>query len=189
MSTPHPATSLPYRQLVYRSLASPTLTGGDIAQILYSSRTLNATRGISGLLLHGTGEFMQVLEGPPEAVGALYATIAQDPRHSQAKVLLDVRVRDRLFECWLMGFRDLADYYTNATSEGWLDCVQDDEGHVVDCDFLEGVVVEDSGCVKLLAAFVAERREKNPAPTTATEPSPHASNNESWPRPSLNSGI
>lgn len=52
-------------------------------QLLEAARCFNVERRISGLLLYSAGRFVQVLEGPEDAVQNLYATIQQDARHTQ----------------------------------------------------------------------------------------------------------
>ena len=51
------------RQLLYVSDTAPSLPDGTLDAILTASRTHNAPAGITGLLLHIEGGFLQVLEG------------------------------------------------------------------------------------------------------------------------------
>nr|WP_255526443.1 BLUF domain-containing protein [Clavibacter sp. VKM Ac-2872] len=52
---------------------------------------------------------MQVLEGPHDAVEAVYATIEADPRHTDVRLLLDEEIPARQFPQWSMGFRTVDD--------------------------------------------------------------------------------
>ena len=90
-------------QLVYVSSASRGFREEDLADILRASRRNNPAAGVTGALLHADGNFMQVLEGPPEAVEAVYARVEQDPRHSGVLVLLRHLVDRRSFGDWAMG--------------------------------------------------------------------------------------
>lgn len=76
----------------------------DFASLLLRARAKNARLGVSGLLLHDSGSFLQVLEGDAEVLNALFATIAVDKRHSRVVQLLNRRVDQRRFADWKMGF-------------------------------------------------------------------------------------
>ena len=114
--------------LLYRSVASEGLSVGDVLDIFSDSRQRNASRDVTGLLLY-TGvspgppalapldapsgrvdRFLQWLEGPEEAVRALYDRILQDPRHHSCEMLAEGTLAeltgrdDRLFPTWSMRF-------------------------------------------------------------------------------------
>jgi hypothetical protein len=57
------------------------------------------------MLVYNEGCFIQVLEGPVEAVTQTFHQIQQDPRHSQCIILLRQEINERAFEGWSMGFR------------------------------------------------------------------------------------
>ena len=78
-------------QLLYVSNALPDLAPLALDRILSASRANNAVRGITGLLLHIDGGFLQILEGEDGAVRDLHARIAADPRHRDVRILLDAR--------------------------------------------------------------------------------------------------
>jgi hypothetical protein len=94
---------------VYVSRSSYPFTDDDLANLLMTSRSNNARLGITGMLLHREGRFMQVLEGPDEAVRERLAVIARDPRHTAVHTIVDERVEDRLFPAWTMGYRAVTD--------------------------------------------------------------------------------
>lgn len=58
--------------------------------------------GITGLLWHDDGLFLQVIEGPESSVATTYARIARDPRHHDLTVLSDRSVDTREFGYWSM---------------------------------------------------------------------------------------
>jgi Sensors of blue-light using FAD len=90
--------------LVRLLYASRTAAGeADFAAILRASRAHNAPRGITGLLCHSDGVFVQVLEGGREAVNALYNLIVADPRHRDVILLAYEEVQQRRFAGWSMG--------------------------------------------------------------------------------------
>jgi len=55
-------------RLLYSSQATQNITEQDIAEILEKSQKNNQEVGITGVLLYGGHLFMQVLEGPEQAV-------------------------------------------------------------------------------------------------------------------------
>ena len=96
--------SAPVRQLVYGSSAPRLLPREDVLDILRASRRNNPTVGVTGALLYADGNFMQVLEGPAEAVDGVYRRVQRDPRHHGVLTLLDTAAAERAFPDWSMGF-------------------------------------------------------------------------------------
>jgi len=94
------------KQVLYVSVAAPSLDRAGIAGILEASRRNNARVGVTGLLCLLNGSFLQILEGPVEAVDETYARIAVDRRHGSMLVLLERDITERDFPDWKMGFRD-----------------------------------------------------------------------------------
>ena len=92
-------------QLVYVSRARADLSEAELRDILRRARKTNRELGISGMLVCLDGCFLQVLEGRSDDVRELYAKIEADPRHCDAKVLIDTEIAKRAFPDWSMGFR------------------------------------------------------------------------------------
>lgn len=95
---------MPYAQIIYASAAAPTLTQTDLESLLTRARESNERAGVTGMLLHHEGTFLQALEGPQETVEPLFARIAKDPRHTHIVLLLRRTVEVPSFEGWHMGF-------------------------------------------------------------------------------------
>ena len=91
------------RQLLYSSRTLGELSPVSLDHILTTSRANNALLGITGLLIHIDGGFLQMLEGEERAVRELYAAIATDRRHHDVRLLLD-REYPQAFAGWSMGF-------------------------------------------------------------------------------------
>lgn len=104
---PSPAFS-PLLSLVYISASSHLLSNAELEEILTKSRRNNPPLGVTGMLLSYEGVLIQALEGPEEAVGALYERIAKDPRHHRITVLLEEYIPERNFPDWSMGFHHLS---------------------------------------------------------------------------------
>lgn len=93
--------------LVYVSSATELFTRAQLDDLLRTSRENNAMLGITGMLLYRDGNIMQLLEGEPAPVRALYERIAQDPRHHTCQILLTSDSDHRMFPDWSMAFRRL----------------------------------------------------------------------------------
>jgi hypothetical protein len=95
--------------LMYASSATEPLSETALDALLARSRSNNALRDLTGMLLYKDGQFMQVLEGDEETVRDTYAAIARDPRHEDVRVLLDTEIDRRQFEDWSMAYRRVSD--------------------------------------------------------------------------------
>jgi Sensors of blue-light using FAD. len=95
-------------QLVYVSTAAWAMNENDLNIILDGARANNRKLGVTGLLLHIDQGFLQVLEGPREAVLKIFERIRRDLRHIGLRVLIQQEVEERLFEDWSMGFDRLS---------------------------------------------------------------------------------
>lgn len=69
----------------------------------------NSGKGLTGMLLHGNGTFLQVLEGEASVVDALLETIGRDPRHTNMKTLRREDINARQYADWSMGFEQVTD--------------------------------------------------------------------------------
>ena len=90
-------------QLTYAShpfgFDGPTLAG-----ILLDARRCNARDGITGALICRDDLFLQMLEGPADAVEAAFRRIDKDDRHLEVRPLTRRTIADteRLFPNWSM---------------------------------------------------------------------------------------
>ncbi|HEX5803864.1 MAG TPA: BLUF domain-containing protein [Azospira sp.] len=91
--------------IVYVSAATHPMSDAELEALLHKAREHNACHGISGLLLYGDGNFMQLLEGPPDEVAALYGRIQRDPRHHMVTTVLEEPDLPREFADWSMAYR------------------------------------------------------------------------------------
>lgn len=92
-------------QIIYISSANDELTEDALLKLLASSQQRNASRGITGILLHSDGNIIQVIEGPREAVETLYVKIAADLRHRGVTLVARKAVLQRDFPDYKMGFK------------------------------------------------------------------------------------
>ena len=93
-------------QIAYISTAKAIVDQALLDSILKVSRRNNAAAGVSGLLVSGGRRFLQVLEGPDQAVLATYARIQADPRHRGFVLVTCQGVSERAFGEWSMAHRE-----------------------------------------------------------------------------------
>ena len=94
-------------QLIYASAATIEWSPGALLDLLHLARRHNGEVGISGMLAHNGGTFLQFLEGPAGEVEATLRRIEGDRRHTELAVLLRREVEHRWFPDWSMGFEEL----------------------------------------------------------------------------------
>jgi Sensors of blue-light using FAD len=90
-----------FRQVTYISTArqpGPSL----LADIERSAMRRNGALDLTGVLLFDGVRFLQVIEGPAEAMEPMLARIADDDRHFGMVMLRDVMVEARGFGGWAM---------------------------------------------------------------------------------------
>lgn len=91
--------------LVYTSTASHAFRETALEQLLEECRRFNAEHDVTGMLLHRSGRFIQVLEGRPDVLRALVERIRRDTRHHDMRILLEEPIDARRFADWTMGYR------------------------------------------------------------------------------------
>jgi hypothetical protein len=89
-------------RLLYASRAVDT-SPEAIESILAQSREHNPANGITGVLCHGGGIFLQCIEGGREQVNQLYGEIVRDARHRDVTLLHYEEILERRFGGWSMG--------------------------------------------------------------------------------------
>ncbi len=90
-------------RLCYFSASRLTSTW-DVTCLVEQCRLHNMLSGLTGILLYEDNTFMQILEGEPEVVEAVFRKIQNDPRHRYVTELHTVEADSRLFGEWPMAF-------------------------------------------------------------------------------------
>jgi hypothetical protein len=96
-------------RVLYVSRAVGPQTSTVTASILATAHRHNRANGITGVLCHGQGLYLQVLEGERGAVNALYARIIADQRHRDLVLLQMEEITWRRFPDWSMAHVSLSD--------------------------------------------------------------------------------
>jgi hypothetical protein len=92
---------------VYVSRAVEVADENVLGGILEQSRRNNLRCGITGLLIHANGVFVQALEGGREEVSRLLARLMRDNRHADVTLLDFAEVTERGYANWTMGQVDM----------------------------------------------------------------------------------
>jgi FAD-dependent sensor of blue light len=132
-------------QVIYASAETRPIQEGELLGMLKLSREKNKGLGITGMLLHCDGSFIQALEGPKEQVMDLLGVIRQDPRHDRITVLFDGPIKNRSFSQWSMGF--------NRPSEKELGMIEGYTPYLDVGNDPKAIQNYSSVAIKLLAAF------------------------------------
>ena len=99
-------STAPLRRIIYRSHAAGGFDLPALLAMMARARENNATRRITGLLVHQRGLFLQALEGPSYEVEDLWQTIRSDRRHEGVELLGECDVGSRWFGDWSMELAD-----------------------------------------------------------------------------------
>ena len=67
--------SAPLLQIIYARASATKMEADELKAILSAARTNNSKKDISGMLVYHAGSFLQVLEGPEDAVTELFGKI------------------------------------------------------------------------------------------------------------------
>jgi hypothetical protein len=81
------------------------MTEAELEELLVQAQRGNEDQGITGALVYGQGQFMQIMEGEQAALEALYARLGQDRRHTGLFRLADRPIPARRFSEWSMAFQ------------------------------------------------------------------------------------
>ena len=100
-------------RLIYASRAVDSQSAQVAEDILSSSRSHNPASGITGILCHGNGIFLQALEGGRTPINELYGHIQRDERHKDVVLLSYSEIEERSFGSWTMGMVNLAKLNTS----------------------------------------------------------------------------
>ena len=95
--------------LVYVSTATVCFSQPQLLGLLAKAKGKNLQIGVTGLLIHKDGRFVQVLEGDEPVVRELFEVIRRDDRHQNVTLILAEEIAERQFVDWSMGFHDLKD--------------------------------------------------------------------------------
>jgi AcrR family transcriptional regulator len=85
------------RCIIYCSIASTDWSENDLDNLVGEIRARDDPGHVAQRLVYTNGRFIQVLEGPYDAVELAYARIAGDSRHHSLAMIVDRQAPDRIF--------------------------------------------------------------------------------------------
>lgn len=94
--------------LIYKSIPTTSLTEKDLLEIAEQSKLNNVDNGLTGLLVYGNNEFVQIIEGDEDAIETLYKKLLTDTRHNNIRLVRRDGLERRYFPSWSMGFRSVS---------------------------------------------------------------------------------
>jgi hypothetical protein len=93
--------------IIYSSQAKGDMTLTTLVVLLMQARFLNERHHVTGALVYGDSQFMQIMEGEESVVKDLYERVARDPRHHNVRKLADKTIETRSFAQWSMAFGEV----------------------------------------------------------------------------------
>lgn len=94
-------------RLIYFSTARLGLARQDLEIILNQAIASNIADGITGILMFNGRNFMQILEGPRQAVQDLFARIMNDSRHTGVVLIKTDELAAFSYPVWGMKLKEL----------------------------------------------------------------------------------
>jgi hypothetical protein len=91
----------------YVSRAAAPVGSDELTALEQEAHRHNRAADITGLLVFDAGCYVQVLEGPAEAVEATLDRIRRDARHEDLEQVLDMPIGERSFPHWALASIDL----------------------------------------------------------------------------------
>ena len=93
---------MPLRAIAYASQALPELSAARLQALVEDAARFNRMAGVTGVLLHDGGRFLQYIEGPPDGIDSVYERILQAGSHVDIVELARGRLGQRQFPYWAM---------------------------------------------------------------------------------------
>ena len=83
--------------LIFLSRARRPIGEQELQDIARVSTPNNGRDHVSSILLYAQNHFLEILEGPSEAIDWTFGRICRDPRHTRIEVLLSAPIHERNF--------------------------------------------------------------------------------------------
>ncbi|WBO85993.1 BLUF domain-containing protein [Hymenobacter yonginensis] len=90
--------------IIYMSRGIQPMQDHELRALLEQAQQANAEQDITGALIYGDHQFMQIIEGEESRLASLYAKLLNDPRHTSVVKLADKQINERSFSSWSMAF-------------------------------------------------------------------------------------
>jgi hypothetical protein len=100
-----------FHRIVYLSTANGAPEQEELEALMERARQNNQRDGITGLVAYHDFTFIQVIEGPKEAVQACFERIKQSNLHRNIVVADDAEIDTRMFDQYAMAFVPEPDHH------------------------------------------------------------------------------
>lgn len=97
----------------------------EVERIVTISRQRNRDLDVTGALLFTGERFVQLLEGPADAVAELQQSIFRDSRHEQVTTIRSDNVDDRHFMGWSLAYSGPSRLVSKVVSDGIVESLKD----------------------------------------------------------------
>ena len=95
-------------QIIYMSRGVEPMSEEQLRELLLQARAANEAKDITGALIYGDNQFMQIIEGAENDLVLLYSKLINDPRHQNVVKLADKEIIQRNFNQWSMAFNTVS---------------------------------------------------------------------------------
>lgn len=95
------------RSLTFFSTATAAMTEDGFAALERECAEHESHVGVTGMLLHKNGDFLQIIEGSHSVIRDMYARISADRRHTNIRNISERTIQSREFDGSAVGFKNL----------------------------------------------------------------------------------
>lgn len=99
----------------------------DLRSLLRKAKLNNAKNQITGVLIHKSNNFLQVLEGEGKTVDTLFSKISVDDRHKNIFKIIETNIDERYFEDYKFGFTVIKTQKALSNLEDYLNWLREAE--------------------------------------------------------------
>ena len=118
------------KTICYISDSNINNSTNELKELLRIAKINNSKNQITGVLIHKSNNFLQVLEGDQKHVDALYRRISLDDRHQNIFKILETNIEERYFEDYKFGFTVINTRNALRNLEDYLNWLRDAENTI-----------------------------------------------------------
>lgn len=97
-----------YYSVIYQSKSQSHFAPMDIELMLMKAKRKNKRLKITGCIVYADNKFIQLIQGPKDAIIDLYKEIKADKRHFKVTTLLEQSTEQKIWSDWSMAILDFS---------------------------------------------------------------------------------
>ncbi|MTE27524.1 BLUF domain-containing protein [Winogradskyella ouciana] len=97
-----------YYSVIYQSKSQSHFAPMDIELMLMKAKRKNKRLKITGCIVYADNKFIQLIQGPKDAIIDLYKEIKADKRHFKVTTLLEQSTEQKIWSDWSMAMLDFS---------------------------------------------------------------------------------